>query len=177
MQLTEDWMTSELFSRSSSDLMLNLKLPVRILAGELCKNIRGLLERISKVHDDGCILSWMVIRLQSILIGPSIWKHLLLRVCQSVEAVVLDVDVCDFPHCFVSKWFTALWRLLAVGHLDARSVSRAVIGCSWNILFYLIVSSPATQTPVSQSHSVRGGTKSPIGLWSRRSENFWQFGE
>lgn len=77
------------------------------------------------------------------VMGPSIWKYL---VCVCLARVL----------SFRSRWITALWRLVLVtAHQQSPwrlcLLFCALIGCSWNILFYLIVCSPATQTPVSQS--------------------------
>lgn len=95
------------------------------------------------------------------LMGPSIWKHLLVGVC-----------VCVCLVSFLSWWITALWRLVLVAAYQQspwRSfcVCCALIGRSWNILFYLIVCSPATQTPVSQSGA--GFKDPPLGLKLERS--------
>lgn len=83
------------------------------------------------------------------LMGPSFWKHFLLVLVCVVSSL--------------SRWITALLRLVPSlrisSHHDDCFVFCALIGRSWNILFYLIVCSPATQTPVSQSDA---GSKHPI---------------
>lgn len=54
-------------------------------------------------------------------------------------------------------------------HHDDCLVFCALIGCSWNILFYLIVCSPATQTPVSQSDA---GFNDPIRFETEALDQF-----
>lgn len=77
------------------------------------------------------------------LMGPSIWKYLLVCVCLARVVLSEPVNYCPLEactsHCASAVTMTIVSRVCAL------------IGRSWNILFYLIVCSPATQTPVSQS--------------------------
>lgn len=93
-----------------------------------------------EVKGSDCVFCGIVTLVQTVLLVP---LQLKVGVCLLCSVSPDSVSYCPLEaragHCSSSS-----------SHYDNRLVC-ALIGRSWNILFYLIMCSPATQPPVSQS--------------------------